>query len=92
MSGDHLTLLTTRDKNTLQLPDYLGKDLPTDISEWIKTTFGPAYTCLQIAESMQTRDWKSTFTDAEKKKIIYFWQGQVSIEQNPWRSLCVLFV
>lgn len=90
MQEDHAAVLTTRDKNTLKLPDYLRANLSSNLSGWIKSTFGPAYTCLQIAESLQTRDWKSTFTDAEKKKIYYFWQGQVSIKQNSLKLLRVL--
>ncbi|RKL20259.1 hypothetical protein BFJ68_g2968 [Fusarium oxysporum] len=36
----------------------------------------PSLYCLQIAQSLQTREWRSNFTDDEKKRILYFWQGQ----------------
>nr|RBQ92859.1 hypothetical protein FVER53263_01741 [Fusarium verticillioides] len=76
MDQGHASLLSSKDKETRQLPDHLGSNLPSDLSKWIKETFGPAYTCLQIAQSLQTREWRSNFTDDEKKKILYFWQGQ----------------
>ncbi|KAF5540996.1 hypothetical protein FMEXI_8148 [Fusarium mexicanum] len=76
MDQSHASLLSSKDKETRQLPDHLGSNLPSDLSKWIKETFGPAYTCLQIAQSLQTREWRSNFTDDEKKKILYFWQGQ----------------
>ncbi|KAI1050275.1 hypothetical protein LB506_001923 [Fusarium annulatum] len=76
MDQGHASLLSSKDKETRQLPDHLGGNLPSNLSKWIKETFGPAYTCLQIAQSLQTREWRSKFTDDEKKKILYFWQGQ----------------
>ncbi|KAL9566594.1 hypothetical protein ACKAV7_009509 [Fusarium commune] len=76
MDQSHASLLSSKDKDTRQLPDHLGNNLPSNLSKWIKETFGPAYTCLQIAQSLQTREWRSNFTDDEKKKILYFWQGQ----------------
>ncbi|SCO86409.1 uncharacterized protein FRV6_10536 [Fusarium oxysporum] len=72
----HASLLSSKDKDTRKLPDHLGSNLPSNLSKWIKETFGPAYTCLQIAQSLQTREWRSNFTDDEKKRILYFWQGQ----------------
>lgn len=76
MNQSHASLLSSKDKDTRQLPDHLGSNLPSNLSKWIKETFGPAYTCLQIAQSLQTREWRSNFTDDEKKRILYFWQGQ----------------
>ncbi|KAF4958438.1 hypothetical protein FGADI_2360 [Fusarium gaditjirri] len=76
MDQSHASLLSSKDKDARQLPDHLGSNLPSNLSNWIKETFGPAYTCLQIAQSLQTREWRSKFTDDEKKKILYFWQGQ----------------
>ncbi|KAF5647461.1 hypothetical protein F52700_1321 [Fusarium sp. NRRL 52700] len=76
MDQSHASLLSSKDKETRQVPDHLGRNLPSHLSKWIKETFGPAYTCLQIAQNLQTREWQSNFTDDEKKKILYFWQGQ----------------
>ncbi|EXM08776.1 hypothetical protein FOIG_01838 [Fusarium odoratissimum NRRL 54006] len=76
MDQSHASLLSSKDKDTRQLPDHLGSNLPSNLFKWIKETFGPAYTCLQIAQSLQTREWRSNFTDDEKKRILYFWQGQ----------------
>ncbi|KAI1026324.1 hypothetical protein LB503_012842 [Fusarium chuoi] len=52
-----------------------ASNLPSNLSKWVKETFSQAYTYRQIAQSLQTREWRSNFTDDEKKEILYFWQG-----------------
>ncbi|KAF2729658.1 hypothetical protein EJ04DRAFT_555937 [Polyplosphaeria fusca] len=57
------------------LPDHLAGNLPSNLQKWIKDTYSPAFTALTIAESYNTKDWQSKFTEKERAKILYFWQG-----------------
>lgn len=61
------------------LPDHLAKGLPSNLRNWIRDVYSPAFTALTIAESYNTKDWQSKFTPKERSKILYFWQGDVSI-------------
>jgi hypothetical protein len=60
------------------LANNLGKDLTGDLAKWVKETYGPAYTSLLIVQGYNTKDWLIKFTEKEKAKILYFWQGNVS--------------
>lgn len=60
------------------LPQHLAEGLESDLKDWIKNTYGPAYTALTIAESYNTKDWIKKFTEKERAKILFFWQGDVS--------------
>ena len=66
MDVDDAKLVTSRKKEDLKLPDHLGKNLESEYSTWIKETYGPAFTCLQVAESMDTQSWRKRITDEEK--------------------------
>ncbi|KAH6856235.1 hypothetical protein B0I37DRAFT_389573 [Chaetomium sp. MPI-CAGE-AT-0009] len=57
------------------LPDHLGRNLESNLRNWIRDTYSPAYTALTIANSFNTKTWQSKFTDKERKRILYFWQG-----------------
>lgn len=59
------------------LPDHLGSNLVGDLQTWLKQTYAPAHTALQIAENFNTKDWTVKFTKQERKKILHFWQGSV---------------
>lgn len=60
-----------------EVPDSLGKNLPSSLSSWICGTYAPAFTALEIMKSVPTKGWTTTFTDEEKARIKYFWTGQV---------------
>lgn len=64
-------------KQPSDLPDHLARGLPSNLKSWIKDVYSPAFTALTIAESYNTKDWKSKFTEKERAKILYFWQGDV---------------
>ena len=74
------------------LPDHLGSNLQSNLRDWIKNTYSPAFTALTIANSFNTRGWESKFTDRDRKKILYFWQGSVSLactKHGTYRTLRV---
>ena len=54
------------------LVDSLGKNLPSNISSWVKDVYGPAYTSLLICQGYNIKDWLIKFTREEKAKIEYF--------------------
>jgi hypothetical protein len=66
------------------LPDHLGKNLESNLRKWIRETYSPAFTALTIANSFNTKEWQSKFTDKERKKILYFWQGDVSLARTEY--------
>jgi len=60
-------------KNQLTgLVDHLGKNLPSDLSNWVKDVYGPAYTSFLISQGYNTKDWLTRFEAKEKAKIEYF--------------------
>lgn len=61
------------------LPDHLSRNLESNLRNWIRDTYSPAFTALTVANSYNTKDWTSKFTNKERKKILYFWQGNVSL-------------
>lgn len=62
------------------LPAHLGSNLPSNLRDWIRNTYSPAYTALTIVNSFNTKGWESKFTAKDRKKILYFWQGSVSLD------------
>jgi len=61
------------------LPQHLAEGLPGDLRNWIRDVYSPAFTALQVAESLNVKDWVSRFTAKERAKILFFWQGDVSV-------------
>ncbi|EAQ86160.1 predicted protein [Chaetomium globosum CBS 148.51] len=57
------------------LPAHLGPNLESNLRNWIRNTYSPAFTALAVAQSYNTKDWQSRFTNQERNKILYFWQG-----------------
>lgn len=60
------------------LPDHLMQSLPGNLKNWIRDVYSPAFTSLTISESFSTNGWETKFSDEEKIKIMYFWQGDVT--------------
>jgi len=72
------------------LPQHLAEGLDGTLKDWIKGTYSPAFTALTIAESYNVKDWVSKFTEKERAKILFFWQGDV--RDKPRFGTCLVSV
>lgn len=62
---------TTRGKPTT-LPDSLADGLSQELKDFLHSKYAPAYLCRSVVE---TEKYESKFTDKERKKLWYWWEG-----------------
>ena len=61
-----------------QIPSSLGSNLETQIASWIQNSYTPMWIAKRVISMSDTvqKTWRVQFTDAEKKRINYFWTGK----------------
>ncbi|KAH8427634.1 uncharacterized protein LDX57_005345 [Aspergillus melleus] len=60
------------------LPIELADNLKSDLKEWIRTKYAPAHIDLMLSR-VKEKDvsWRNNFSDKQKEKIWYWWNGKV---------------
>ncbi|KAF7596915.1 hypothetical protein BBP40_011960 [Aspergillus hancockii] len=71
MDDDDRENFTSRGKPTT-LPDSLASGLSQSIKNFLHDKYAPAYLCRSV---VTTEKYESKFTDKERKKLWYWWEG-----------------
>lgn len=75
MDEDQRTTFTTQAKpSDSDLPIELRQNLPQTLKDFISKQYAPAFISRLISRQEK---YKDKFTEDEKKKIQYWWEGQV---------------
>ena len=81
----------TEGKAADQIPTALGSNLDTGIVDWIQKTYVPMWIAKRIISMSDATQntWRETFSNQQKKKIDYFWngKGKTCLSQAPEYNL-----
>ena len=74
MDQDQRTRFLTGARPT-NLPQELSNRLPSHLQRFLRDEYAPAFLSRSLA---QDEDYGKNFTDSERRKIRYWWEGNVS--------------
>ena len=83
MSDDDLTNFAgerrpVQGKAIDQVPQELGSNLSSELAHWLQSTYIPLWIAKRVisTDEKTQSQWRQQFTNAEKKRIDYFWNGK----------------